>query len=438
MNLKRYYVAMLIMLCFIFNSIPAQDVKAESELVKKLKALPGIVEVKEARFDSKLFTEAYEVMIEQPVDHTQPNGEKFQQRFFLSHKDYTSPVMLETEGYNLYGNRAMELTKILGGNQIYVEHRFFGRSCPKSMDWSKLTVKNAADDMHHIVTTLKQLYTGKWVASGTSKGGETTCFFKTFYPNDVDVSVPYVAPINVAQDDPRIYVHLDNVGDAECRKKISDYQIAMLQREDEMLPLVKEGVEKRKYTFTRCTFEEAYEMGLMEYEFTFWQNGPAKCSDIPAPDAPKEVMVEHYFKVNGIDFFTDLSIKGFEPYFYQAYTEIGSYNYDITNMKPYLKYAKNPSLIFMCPQGVPIVYHPETLQKVYHFLQYEANNMIFIYGGWDTWSSSGIQLIGRTNSIKLVKKEGYHGSRILQLSPEQKELFYNTLEKWLDIKVNRL
>lgn len=149
-------------------------------------------------------------------------------------------------------------------------------------------------------------------------------------------------------------------------------------------------------------------------------------------------MVEHYFKVNGIDFFTDQSIKGFEPYFYQAYTEIGSYNYDITNMKPYLKFAKNPSLIDMCPQGVPIVYNPETLQKVYHYLQYEANNMIFIYGGWDTWSASGIVLTGRTNSIKVVGKEAYHGVRIRQLSPEQKELIYSTLEKWLNIKVNRL
>jgi len=438
MNIRKQIMLFLFLFSFVLTPVFAQETKPESELAKKLKALPGIVEVKEARFDSKLFTEAYEVMIEQPLDHKNPNGEKFQQRFFLSHKDYKLPVMLETEGYSTRGNYAMELTRILGGNQIFVEHRFFGRSCPKSMDWSQLTVKNAADDMHHIVTTLKQVYTGKWVASGTSKGGETACFFKTFYPNDVDVTVPYVAPINTAQEDPRIYVHLNNVGDAECRQKISDFQIAMLKREEEMLPLVKEAAAKKKYTFSRLSFEEAYEMGLMEYEFTFWQNGPAKCSDIPAPDAPKEKMVEHYMRVDGLSFFSDQSIAGFEPYFYQAYTEIGSYNYDITNMKPYLKYDLNPSLIFMCPKGVKIEYHPETAQKVYHFLQYEANNMIFIYGEWDTWSSTGIELIGRTNSIKVVKKQGYHGSRISQLSPEQKDLVYSTLEKWLDMKVNRL
>ncbi len=438
MKRRQFYALFFLLLGFLFIQVKAQDTNTESDLVKKLKALPDIVEVKPVRFDSKLFKEAYEVMIEQPLDHNNPNGEKFLQRFFLSHKDYASPVELETEGYNLRGNYPMELTRILGGNQVFVEHRFFGRSCPKSMDWSQLTVKNAADDMHHIVTTLKKLYTGKWVASGTSKGGETTCFFKTFYPNDVDASVPYVAPINVAQEDPRIYVHLDNVGDPECRKKISDYQIAMLKREDEMLPLVKEEIEKKKYTFSRLSFEEAYEMGLMEYEFSFWQNGPVKCSDIPAPDAPKEEMVKHYMKVDGIGFFSDQSIKGFEPYFYQAYTEIGSYNYDITNMKPYLKHALNPTLQFMCPEGVKIVYHPETLQKVYHYLQYEAQNMIFIYGGWDTWSSTGIELIGRTNSIKLVKDKGYHSTRIVQLAPEQKQLFYDTLEKWLGIKVNRL
>jgi hypothetical protein len=438
MKFRNNYLFAFILFCYFYSTVPAWTQKTESEVFQKIKALPGVVSIKNVLFDKKLFTEVFEIMFEQPVDHMNPNGEKFQQKIYISHADFKLPVMLETEGYATSTYMPRELTKILGGNQIYVEHRFFGHSVPKNLDWKYLTVKNAADDMHCIVKGLKLLYTGKWVASGTSKGGQTTCFFKTFYPNDVDVCIPYVAPINVAQEDPRIYSHLNNVGSPECRKKISDYQIAMLQREEEMLPLIKKEVEKKRYTFTRCTFEEAYELGLMEYEFTFWQYGRLKCEEIPAPDAPKEKMVEHYFKIDGIEYFSDQSIKIFEPSFYQSYTEIGSYNYNISNVEPYLKHAKNPNLHFMCPQGVPIIYNPETMQKVYKFLQYEANNMIFIYGENDTWSSTGIELIGRTNSIKIVGKGAYHGVRVNKLSPEQKELFYGTLEKWLGCKVNRI
>lgn len=438
MNIRKYFFYFFVLFLFVFRYIPAQDVKPESELVKKLKALPGIVEVKEARFNNKYFNEAYEVMIEQPVDYKNPNGEKFQQRFFLSHKDFNLPVMLETEGYATRGNGVFELTRILGSNQVYAEHRYFGRSWPEKKEWKYCTVENSANDLHRIVTTLKQLYKGKWVSSGTSKGGQTTCFYKTFFPDDMDASVPYVAPINTAVEDPRIYIHLDTVGTAADRKKIKDFQIAMLQREEEMIPLLKAEIEKRNMHFTRISIEQAYEMGLMEYEFTIWQYGPAKPADIPAPDSPADVLFAHYMKVGGFDFFSDEGIKGTEAFFYQAFHEIGFYNYDITGLQPYLKYAKDPSLDFMIPPGEKVVYNPETLQRVYHFLQHKANNMIFIYGQYDTWSSTGIELIGRTNSIKVVGDKAYHGIRISQLSPEKKNLVYDTLEKWLGIKVNRL
>ena len=438
MNHKKNNILLLILFWILNISIGAQTDKAESDLLKRIKALPGITAVKNVIFDKKFFTEVLEVMIEQPVDHSNPHGEKFQQKFYLSHADFSLPVMLETEGYATSTYAPRELTKIIGGNQVYVEHRYFGRSVPQNIDWKYLTVKQSADDLHTIVSTLKQLYKGKWVASGTSKGGQAACFYKVLYPGDVDVCVPYVAPINLAQEDPRIYAHLNSVGDSVSRKKISDYQIAMLKREEEMLPLIREGAAKRRYTFSRCTFEEAYELGLMEYEFTYWQYGRVKSIEIPNPDAPAEKMVEHYFKVDGIGYFTDSSIKSLEPSSYQMFTELGSYNYDVTNMKPYLKYAKNLTLLFMCPKGVEIVYNPETMQKVYHYLQYEANNMIFIYGEYDTWSSTAIELIGKTNSIKLVGKGAFHGVRVKKLSDEQKELFYSTLEKWLNIKVNRI
>jgi dienelactone hydrolase len=325
---------------------------SESELYRKLKALPGVVEVREARSNS--LRESYEVMFEQPLDHQNPGGEKFRQRFFLSHSDYAKPVLLGTEGYAARGNSGGELQRILGGNQVTVEHRFFGRSVPSPAKWEFLTVIQSADDLHAIVTALKKLYPGRWVSSGTSKGGQTALFYKCYYPDDVDATVAYVAPVNVAQEDPRIYQFLQTTGDEATRKKIKEFQIAMFKREDEILPLVKEQADRRHWTFA-MGLSAAYEYGVLEYPYAFWQFG-TKADDVPAPDAPAEKLAEHYGRVNTLYYYSDQGKKQFEPFLYQAFTEIGYYNYDITDFKSYMKTLKDPSNLAICPDGAKIIF----------------------------------------------------------------------------------
>ena len=389
----------------------------------------------EARSDSQLFKEAYEVMFEQPLDHQNPGGEKFQQRIFVSHNDYAKPVLLGTEGYAARGNSGGELQRILGGNQVAVEHRFFGRSMPSPVKWEFLTVKQSADDLHAIVSALKKLYPGKWVSSGASKGGQTALFYKCHYPDDVDATVAYVAPLNVAQEDPRIYQFLQTTGDEATRKKIKEFEIAMFKREDEILPLVKEQAERRHWTFA-MGLSAAYEYGILEYPYAFWQYG-TRVADVPAPDAPAEKLVEHYNRVNTLYYYSDQGKKQFEPFLYQAFTEMGYYNYDITDFKPYMKTLKDPSNLVICPDGAKIVYNPATMAFVYHFLQYQANHVAYIYGELDAWSATQMQLIGRTDAIKIIVADSHHGARVSAFSPEQKELFYSNLDRWLDLKVNR-
>ncbi|MFA7229201.1 MAG: hypothetical protein WC061_09205, partial [Melioribacteraceae bacterium] len=65
------------------------------------------------------------------------------------------------------------------------------------------------------------------------------------------------------------------------------------------------------------------------------------------------------------------------------------------------------------------------------------NNIIYIYGGNDTWTATSIQLLGENNSIKMVKKGGSHGTRISSFDGEQKEKIYRTLETWLGLQIKR-
>ena len=101
-----------------------------------------------------------------------------------------------------------------------MEHRYFGESMPDSLNYNYLNLKQATADLHHIRQLFGQIYTGKWVSTGVSKGGATTIFYRYFYPEDVDASVPYVAPVNREQEDQRLYRFLDTIGTDQCREKI--------------------------------------------------------------------------------------------------------------------------------------------------------------------------------------------------------------------------
>ena len=432
----RSIVLVLVGHLLLLVPVRSQGVKPDSELLRKIRSLPGVIEVQEARFDGKVFQEAYEVMVEQPLDHQNPGADKFRQRLFVSHAGYDKPVVLVTEGYAVYGNRAGELTRLLGANQINVEHRFFGKSVPPNKNWTFLTVRQSADDLHAIVSALKTLYPGKWVSTGVSKGGQTALFYKCFYPGDVDATVPYSAPINVAQEDPRLYRFLETAGDEATRALIRDYQTALFKREDELLPLVKEWADKMKWT-TGMGLSEAYEYGILEYSFGFWQTGSFKPSEIPPPDATAATLFEHYKKANTFFYYTDQGQQAFEPFMYQAFTEIGYYNYDIADFKNVMKTLKNPTNRVLCPKGVAIVFNPATMDFVYRFLQYEAANVLYIYGELDTWAATSVPLIGRTNAVKIVVKGGHHAVGIRDFSLEQRELCYASLERWLNLKLPR-
>ena len=110
------------------------------------------------------------------------------------------------------GRGRNEVEQILSANNIGVEYRYFGKSIPDSMQWEYLTIEQAAADLHAVNLLFKQLYKGKWFSTGISKGGQTTIYYKYFYPEDIDVAIPYVAPIDNALEDTRIYTFLDTIG----------------------------------------------------------------------------------------------------------------------------------------------------------------------------------------------------------------------------------
>ncbi|PKP31259.1 MAG: aminopeptidase [Bacteroidetes bacterium HGW-Bacteroidetes-16] len=426
---KIYTFSLLILLSIGFQTAFAQPLKMRLDQLKS--TYDFSFKPLETNTD---FSEKYMVYFNQPVDYHGGCLDSFNQRVFISHRNFDQPVVFITEGYG--ANSATEkdfeyeLTKYLDANQVCIEHRYFSESRPDSLAWKFLSVENAATDHHRIAGFVKEIYPGKLIATGISKGGQTVNYFKYFYPEDADICVPYVAPVAFSSEDKRVYPFLAEVGDSACRNAVLNYQLTMLKDKKKYLDEFINLANKKHLTYS-MGFEKAYDLLVFEYSFAFWQWGTIDCDKIPTSSQNAARMVNHLDKVAGIDWISNQGIEKLQPYFYQAMHEIGLYGYDIKPFKEYTSYQSNPTFDFTFPKGEQVVFEPDLMYKVDFYLRHLAKNMIFIYGENDPWSATAVDLDGQTNSIKIVKKGGSHRTRINNLPEGQQKQVLDSIHAWL-------
>ena len=427
-------VTFIFLLCLAVT-LSAQPAKVSLET--QLFDLPDVVFKKIDTPDG--YEAAYELKVKQPIDHKNPAKGYFYQRVFLTHKGYDRPTVICTEGYQRPRNRMYELTDLLEANQLDVEHRYFGESVPDSIDYQYLNLEQATADLHHINQLFRQIYTGKWVSTGISKGGQTTIYYRYFYPNDVNVSVPYVAPLNLELEDKRIYYFLDTVGTAACRASIKAVQMRLLKNRQEALTKLHWFAKGAGLKFTYLSPEQAFEYAVLEYPFSFWQWGH-DCAEIPSDKMPLDSTLNHFLEVSGLDFFSDESMENYASHYYQAGDEMGYYGYRTEDFKDLLKalpMQPHPSAVFM-PKKMPAGFDGELPKKVNQWLDANGNNFIYINGDADTWSSTAVRPSGKTNSVWIFMPKTDHGkARIKNMTKEEKEKLVAALEKWLGVDIDR-
>ena len=380
---------------------------------------------------------SFALKVRQPLDHTDPSKGYFYQKVYLLHRGFDRPTVMVTEGYNMRRHRAYETTNLVKGNQLQIEHRFFGSSIPDSLDYQYLNLTQATADYHHIRQLFDKLYTGKWLSTGISKGGATTIFYKYFFPDDIDVGVPVVAPINDELEEDRIYEFLDNVGTADCREAILNIQKAVLSRRDEVLPLIKYFAKGAGAEFTYLEYEQAFEFAVLEYPFSFWQWG-SDCSKFPSVDAPIDTLLEHFLSVSDITFFADGAMKAYASHYYQSAQEFGYYGYETDELKGLLKTfvpGTRPSAAFT-PDKKLVPFEGKLLKKVNKWLKKDANRMVYVYGANDTWTASAVRPTAGIDSEWFFMEGRSHGdARIRNLTPSQRMQMVAAMERWLGMEI---
>ena len=438
LNIKHVSLAFTAVI-FLSADVLAQT--DSTEFMKNLCALPGVSEVK--KLETTRFPEKYVLKIRQNLDTDNAEAGTFNQRVIVGYVGEDRPTVIVTEGYNadyaMSPSYIEELSDLFDANMVFCEYRYFGESMPKPTDWNFLTVENSLGDLHNVNTTFRKLFKGKWISTGISKGGQTTMFYRTYYPNDVDVSVSYVAPLNKSVEDGRHEPFLrDEVGTKKERKAVHNAQLEMFKRKSSLVEMLEKKVKADGLNFN-LPLDEIFDYELMEYPFAFWQWG-TPVSEIPSSKDSDEVWFEHLMKVSGPDYF---SVPGrYLSFNMQALRELGYYGYEIDpDFKKYCSISSTKDYLrrLMIPESMGewrnVSFEPTLYNKTVEYLKNNDPKHIFIYGEIDPWTASGVagwlDCSGKQNMRVYVQPRGSHKARIGNMPEDMKAEIMERLNGWL-------
>ena len=478
-----------------FLKVPA--VAGDQNIIKALKAIDKVTDVKAFKmeaymdyYNNKMVTKtAYFFNFKQPVDHNNPSKGWYKQQCVLTVAGQDRPTVLHTEGYALNNdkNKLQEmfepmLVSVLEANCLQVEHRYHGWSLPEGYTnkWTYLNAKQQSDDLHAIVTAIKKSgvlgKNSKWIATGVSKGGETTAYYAYHYPNEIDAYVPFCAPLLTTLKDERPYSYILSVQAFNDKQENLDKVKNAFRTYISDKNLQAECVEvyrKKKPEYASSLYEDlrislltnlfANHFPRMSYvAYKRWEDMIPKAGDsaekfynfIMSSEKtkyPGETEEQYNRRKDYLDFDTDGSatsmsraftrtqtVTRHDPYYVQACKELGNYIImfdwadDLLTAEEKSKIQNDEN-----PDAYGVTYDNGKFEKeVLEGLKQSTCNMMFVYGSQDPWTGGQIpdDKLG-VNSQKLIvvnpsdspTEAGLHNDFIDQWNASKKAQLF----KWL-------
>ncbi|MER5492251.1 S28 family serine protease [Streptomyces sp. NPDC002490] len=403
-----------------------------ADIKDRLLAIPGMSLVQERQVTGYRY---FVLNFTQPVDHRRPAKGTFPQRITVLHKDTDRPTVFHTSGYNVSTNAGRsEPTRIIDGNQVSMEYRFFTPSRPAPADWSKLNIWQAASDQHRIFKALKPIYAKNWIATGGSKGGMTATYYERFYPRDMDGVVAYVAPNDVDnREDSRYDRFLANVGTPECRAALGAVQREALVRREALTEKYAALAAAEGGTFTTTgTIDKAFEAVVLDLVWGFWQyQDEADCATVPAAATSTDQQLFDYVNaIVGWSAYTDQGLAPYTPYYYQAGTELGG----PTVRQPWLgdlsRYGYQPPRNFV-PASIPMSFDKHAMRDVDRWVRHHATRMLYVNGENDPWSAEPFRLgKGARDSYVFTAPGANHGANVAGLVEHERAKATERILSW--------
>ncbi|WP_156726540.1 alpha/beta hydrolase family protein [Streptomyces apocyni] len=432
----RWLLSLVVLIGTLSAAGAATAAEPEATDIKdRLLAIPGMSLIEEKPYDGYRY---FVLNYTQPVDHRRPYKGTFQQRLSVLHKDTNRPTVFHTSGYHLYTNPfRSEPTRIIDGNQVSMEYRFFDPSRPSPANWSDLNIRQAADDQHRIFKALKPIYRKNWLSTGGSKGGMTATYYERFHPNDMDGVVAYVAPNDVVNREDSAYDRFfENVGTKECRDALNAVQREALVRREPLKKRYADWAAESGATFnTVGSLDKSYEAVVSDMVWAFWQySSEADCKDVPtAATATDKEIYDYVDTISGFSFYTDQGLERYTPYYYQAGTELGSPDIKQPHLDGLQRYGYQAPREFV-PRDIPMWFKPWKMRDIDTWVRFNAERMLFVNGENDPWGAEPFRLSRLAkDSYVYVAPGANHGANVAALKADERAKATAAILEWAGV-----
>ncbi|MDG6101698.1 aminopeptidase [Dactylosporangium aurantiacum] len=434
-RLRRALLAVVVLVGLVgVGGSPA--VAAGTDIRDQLEAAPGVTVLEEQPVAAPY--RFFVLSITQPVDHLRPGAGTFQQRFTLLHRGTDRPTVLHTTGYNVPGYAfRSEPTRLIDGNQLSVEQRFFTPSRPEPADWSKLTIWQAATDHHRIVAALKPIYRQRWISTGASKGGMTSVYHRRFYPGDVDGTVAYVAPQDVVNGEDSAYDRFfTKVGTAQCRAALDAVQVEALRRRAELVARYEAWAADNARTFSVIgSADRAFEFMVNGTTWAFWQYSlESDCAAVPPATASSDDIWAWLDEIYGLDSNTDQGVTPYIPYYFQASYQLGYPDVSLPHLAGLQHYRGQDRAQSYIPQELVPRFQPFAMLDVDAWVKLSGRRLLFVYGQNDPWGAEPFRLgPGTWDSLTYTAAGANHGANISRLTADEAATATAAVQRWAGV-----
>jgi hypothetical protein len=290
-------------------------------------------------------------------------------------------------------------------------------------------------DYHRVVQLFKPLYPARWLSTGGSKGGMSVVYHRYFYPDDVDVTLPYVAPNSHGLNDVR-YAKFIEAREPACTARLHAFQQDVLRRREEMMPFMEELVFSWGTGFNVIGgLDRALEFSAVELSFYFWQYGDASlCELIPAPGAPAADAFAFLDGIVTIAFtYGDVYLNYYAAYYYQSATELGWTRFPTQHLHGLLRYPGEDEPRSYLAFPVTKRFDMDLMLRVEHWVRDHGKRMLFIYGENDPWSAHVFSVRERNDSFRFYAPGGNHNAGLRDLAGADRAFAVQKLFEWMDV-----
>jgi hypothetical protein len=318
-----------------------------------------------------------------------------------------------------------ELSTLFQANALWVEHRYQGWSLPEAAfwDWTALTIENGAGDLHRVIAAFRPLYQGRWVSTGASKGGITATYHAYFFPDDLDGSIPYVAPASRARVDATYQEFLDTTLTSACARRLRNVQVdALTTRRAMMISRLTEltgaGAEA-----------ETLELLTNSLDWGFWQYwGSSYCNQVPRATATNNQFWQFYLDFSylawaspGPDETMSYGALTYEWLTEQGFAlQVGAHVASLLE-EPAATATMEDTFREMFPFVTLPDYDGSVTAAVRTWARDEAEDLLLVYGQFDPWSGGAMDAPARSTSARFFVPAATHAAYIGALPEAERD-----------------